>query len=277
MQVEYLRFRHKLMPYHYSMNVRAATEDEPLCQPMYWQHPRRGEAYAVPNQYNFGSELLVVPITQPRDQATRLSRAKAWLPAGTRYVDIFTGSVYEGDRQLWLLDLYPVFAREGSIVPLDAAVAPKNGCPNPEEIEVIIIVGNDGYFGMVEDNDVGSSVSSTVMNKTIIKYAQGIGTVEIMPGDNLKQASLPDARVWTLRFPACYLPHTHRERNQIMVSIDGKETALSPVLLSQPSQGFSLSLGSIPTSSSIRVNLIPAPPILLLHHSPQPPDPSQDW
>lgn len=256
-QTAYLRFRHKLMPYLYSMNVRAATKGEPLCQPMYWQFPRRKEVYAVPNQYNFGAELLIVPITHPSDPETRLAHAKGWLPAG-KYVDIFTGAVYEGNRELWLqrpLDLYPVFAKEGSIISLDDAAAPKNGCPNPEGIEVIIIVGKDGYFELVEDDDSGS-VGSTIMNKTTIKYVQQTGTVEIIPGEKIKEAAVPAERTWTLRFPTCSLPDRNIGANEITLSVDGQDTIINPAPLQQPSQGFLLPIGSVPSSSSIRVNLI---------------------
>lgn len=36
----FLRLRHRLIPYLYTMNVRSAIEDEPLVQPLYWQYPR---------------------------------------------------------------------------------------------------------------------------------------------------------------------------------------------------------------------------------------------
>ena len=39
----------------------------------------------------FGTELLVAPITSPRDPATGLARVRRWLPEGT-WVDVFTGA-----------------------------------------------------------------------------------------------------------------------------------------------------------------------------------------
>ncbi len=45
------------------MNVRASYEDEPIVQPMYWNH-KDELAYSVPNQYYFGPDLIVAPITQ---------------------------------------------------------------------------------------------------------------------------------------------------------------------------------------------------------------------
>lgn len=62
----YLRLRHQMIPYLYTMNYRAWKEDEPLCQPMYHVDAEDFAAYQVPNQYMFGTELLVAPITTKR-------------------------------------------------------------------------------------------------------------------------------------------------------------------------------------------------------------------
>ena len=155
---EFLRFRHRLLPYLYTMNARSATEGTPLVRPMYWAYPERDEAYNFPNQYLFGSELIVLPITAPQDPKLRLAKTKGWLPPG-RYVDIFTGAVYSGDRSLWLsrkLEDYPVLAKEGSIIPLDAALKPENGESNPDDIEILVVVGADGEFELLEDDPKGA-------------------------------------------------------------------------------------------------------------------------
>ena len=96
-----LRFRHRLVPYLHTMNHRAAADGVPLVRPMYHLAPEEERAYAVPNQFAFGSELLVAPITTPRDPVTLRGAVRAWLPPGT-WIDIFTSTVYEGDREIEL-------------------------------------------------------------------------------------------------------------------------------------------------------------------------------
>ena len=59
---KYLRLRHKLIPYLNTMNLRANQESMPLIQPMYYHNPLQEEAYHVPNEYYFGSELIVCQI-----------------------------------------------------------------------------------------------------------------------------------------------------------------------------------------------------------------------
>lgn len=116
---DFLRLRHRLVPYLQTMNVRAA-KGEPMLQPMYWEYPERDEAYDFKNQYLYGTEMIVMPITQRGDSSVRLGKVDGWFPPGT-YVDFFTGVVYEGNRELAIsrpLNEFPVFLKQGSIVPL---------------------------------------------------------------------------------------------------------------------------------------------------------------
>jgi alpha-glucosidase (family GH31 glycosyl hydrolase) len=197
---DFLRYRHRLLPYLYTMNVRSATEGMPLVRPMYWAYSEDEQAYDVPNQYLFGSEFIVMSITAPQDPKLRLAKTKGWLPPG-RFVDIFTSAVYNGDRSLWVsrrLEDYPVFAKEGSIIPLDAATKPGNGEENPEDIEILIVVGADGEFELIEDDGKGSSAEDAKLRRTPIKYSQVNGTVTIGPGNGPTNK----ARGWTVRFLA---------------------------------------------------------------------------
>lgn len=60
--VDALRLRHAMMPYLYTMNYRAAEAGRPLVEPMYWQNPDTPDAYEVPDEFRFGTELVVAPI-----------------------------------------------------------------------------------------------------------------------------------------------------------------------------------------------------------------------
>ncbi|KAK9312304.1 glycosyl hydrolases family 31-domain-containing protein [Lipomyces starkeyi] len=245
---EALRLRHRLMPYIYTMNVRAACEGEPLVQPIYWDHPKRNEAYDNRNEFLFGSQLIVAPITAPRDPQTKLGRVLAWLPPG-RYVDVFTGTVYDGDRHIWLhrlLNGVPVLAAEGAIVPLDAAREPRNGGYNPEAIETIIVVGADGTFELLEDDGTGVVVDDVQLSRTPITFAQRSGIIRIGPTSPVLPLALA-TREWTLRFPALPKPRGVR------VLIDGAEHAA--VATDTDSYGTVVQLGPIPVGAELIVDI----------------------
>ncbi|MEG8036996.1 glycoside hydrolase family 31 protein [Sphingomonas sp. LR61] len=135
------------------MNHRTA-EGTALVRPLYHLEPRRDEAYRVPNTYAFGSELLVAPIVQSCDPVTLHGTARAWLPPGT-WTDVFTGTVYAGDRFVDLhrtLDTVPVLLREGGLLPL-AAEDQLDATANPTAFEVLVAPGTSGSFTLVEDRE----------------------------------------------------------------------------------------------------------------------------
>ncbi|WP_019144814.1 glycoside hydrolase family 31 protein [Aeromicrobium massiliense] len=196
----WLRHRHRLLPYLHTMNHRAAREGEPLVQPLYWEHPDVDDAYDLRNTYLFGSELLVAPITSPRDTRTMLGSVTAWLPPGT-WVDVITGQVYDGDRRLELhRDLWsiPVLARSGAIVPLDADPSSAGATDNPATLEVCVVAGADGRFVLVEDDGRGDGMDESGVARTELVWDQASGTLTIGAATGATHC-MPAERTWRLR------------------------------------------------------------------------------
>ncbi len=150
---EFLRLRHALIPYIYTNHYKNHTEGIPLIRPVYFKHPKNADAYRYRNEYYFGDDLLVSPITSKRDSDSHLAKTTLWMPDGV-WIDFFTGRIYTGGRSL---DVYrhlgsmPVFARAGSIIPL----ARQNGNTTqiPSAIELKVFGGDSGSFTLIEDND----------------------------------------------------------------------------------------------------------------------------
>jgi alpha-glucosidase (family GH31 glycosyl hydrolase) len=268
-----LRFRHRLIPYLYTMNARSASDDEPLVQPMYWDYPEDEEAYNVPNQFRFGSELIVSPITQARNKTTHLGAAKVWLPSG-KYVDIFTGIVYNRKGELQVhrpLHSTPVLAPQGAIIPLDGARRPLSGSPNPECIEILLVVGADGSFTLIEDDDTGTSVDDggfhmvededvdsadeTVrFSYTPITYRQATGVIKIGPTSPIGGA-IPKTRTWKVKV----LAHTYANSAgiQCLCTSPGTKRHAKPLAytLEKEDNGTLITLGTIPTDHTLIIEL----------------------
>ncbi|KAM0322551.1 hypothetical protein ACHAQA_009398 [Verticillium albo-atrum] len=209
----FMQLRHRLVPYLYTMNVNGAKSDEPLVQPLYWSYPDRGITYRLRNEYLFGSSLVVKPVTGRRDTRTNLACEEVWVPPG-RHVDIFNGYVYDGDRELKMyrpLQSFPALAREGAIIPLDKDVKPENGCFNPKGYEVLIVVGKDGKFTVVEDpkdDDAKTGESTELEDKRYvdIEWNQKLG--------QLKTKS--KAKQWKFNFLSI-----NSAPKELSVSVDG--------------------------------------------------------
>ncbi len=201
---KFLRLRHKLLPYLYTMNWRSHAQGEPLVQPMYYGHPRREEAYHVPTQYYFGSELIVCPITEPMDRILMRSSVKAWLPEGL-YIDIFNGLIYRGGRWLEMfrpLAEMPVLAKAGAIIPMTAdEVHISNGTPIPPALDIHIYAGADGMFEMYEDDGETMAYKAGEQSVTTFSFCWRVGgrtEFEISPC--AVKRFMPASRTYTVSF-----------------------------------------------------------------------------
>ena len=148
---EFLRLRHKLVPYLYSANYATHKEGIPLCMPMYYLYDTP-DAWKARNQYMFGSELLVCPITKPNDKRLNLSYSDVWLPEG-RWTDIFDGRIYRGGEWVRMyrdLDSIPVLAKEGAIVPMYRS-AEDNSLSSDQPLDIHVWRGN-GSYSLYEDD-----------------------------------------------------------------------------------------------------------------------------
>jgi Glycosyl hydrolases family 31 TIM-barrel domain/Glycosyl hydrolase family 31 C-terminal domain/Domain of unknown function (DUF5110) len=241
-----LRLRHRLLPYLHTMNHRAASEGLPLVTPMYYEHPWAEEAYRARNQYAFGSQLMVAPITTPADRQLLLGAVTAWLPAGT-WVDIFSDLVYDGGRELRLhrgLDGIPVLARSGAVVPLLADSAPGNSTDNPAALEVLVVVGEDGAFELIEDDGVGPGDDPQHWARTRLSFDHAGGVLQIGPVRG-NSGCVPERRSWLLTFLA------YQAETDPVVTVDGEPVAAAV----STGRRTSVRIEDVPVTATIRVSL----------------------
>ena len=150
----FLRMRHRMLPYTYTMNMRAWRDDRPIIEPLYYSYPFKKEAYEMPNEYFFGNQLLVNPITSKNDYEVQAGCVTTWLPEGT-WFDIFTGMVYNGGRVLKMyrtLETIPVLGKAGGILPLEADCEISTHTDNPKAMELYVFPGASGNFELYEDD-----------------------------------------------------------------------------------------------------------------------------
>ena len=143
--------RYQMAPYIYTMARKTYDEALPLCRPMYYDYPESKEAYDNKNEYMFGDNLLVYPITSPMKNDK--SALKVWLPSGNDWYEWHTGTLLKGGQSVertFSLDEYPIYVKVGSILPLyDKVTNLKN---NDEPVIVTVFPGKEGFFEMYEDN-----------------------------------------------------------------------------------------------------------------------------
>jgi alpha-glucosidase (family GH31 glycosyl hydrolase) len=167
---EYLRFRHRMIPYLYSASYKTHKDGLALIEPLYYQWDNE-EAYLFNEEYLFGGELLLAPITEKAIDG--FACVNAWIPEG-KWTDIFTGDGYQAGPEgktvtlLRELEFIPVLAREGAILPL--SMEPGNSIMNPEKLEIWSYLGNNEYI-LYEDGILEQKQGEffTILNPSIKK------------------------------------------------------------------------------------------------------------
>ncbi|TYA11766.1 DUF4968 domain-containing protein [Paenibacillus faecis] len=249
---DYLRLRHRLVPYLYTMNRNASRNGLPLVRPLYYHEPEQPEAYEAPNQYYFGTELLVCPITGPVHRQTGVAGFKAWLPAGV-WLDFFSGRRYDGGRRLTLyrdLKQIPVLAKAGAIVPMADLTAYTSSTDNPHCLEIKVFAGADGRFVLWEDE--GDSAEDRDENwcgtEMLFQWGEEISfTIRPVAGNT---AVVPKIRRWKLSFVGF-------AETTVRASASGEEVAVETDY-DRESGAIVVTLPGTPVSEEIRITFAAA-------------------
>ena len=197
----FLRLRHRLIPYTYTMNHLCHSCNLPLIQPIYYHYPAEQEAYKHKNEYFFGTELIVSPITSDNDPGLRMGSVQTWLPEG-EWTDVFTGIRYRGDRRIALwrdIDSIPVLAKAGGIIPLQSEDELSSRTDNPRHIELWVFAGSDGSFRMYEDDGVSMNFENGdyVTTEYRLEWSKNRFVIGAAEGNLFL---IPETRSYTVRF-----------------------------------------------------------------------------
>jgi len=113
---KFANVRMNLLPYLYSEAKRSADTGVPMMRAMSVDFPTDETAGGLDQQYIFGDQLLVAPVT-----TQGATTKNVYIPAGEWY-DLWNGGRFTGPGTKAYgvpLDLIPVYARPGAIIPLN--------------------------------------------------------------------------------------------------------------------------------------------------------------
>ena len=212
-----LRLRHKLLPYIYTMNYRTHMDCRAICEPMYYAYPEDENAYNCKNEFFFGTELIVAPITEHTSADTNLAAVNVWIPEG-RYTDIFSDRIYEGNQFVKMyrdIETIPVLAKEGAIIPMSVNDR-TNDCSNPEELEILAYRGK-GKFTLYEDDGETLSYKDGKFLKTAFSIDENGNDVSFVVAKEEGDSSVaPAKRTYIIKFKDIV-------KADVSVTIGGKE------------------------------------------------------
>ena len=251
-----LRLRHAMIPYLYTMNRRAAFDNEPLVQPLYWDYPEIEAAYKLTDEFRFGTELLVAPIVDPAERSVQRAKADVWLPQG-EWFDFFDGRHYtsrpaEGRRlEAWRdLDRMPVFAKPGAIVPLQMPAEGEalNSVANPRALQVVVFPGAENSFTLWEDDGAAQSKDRWASTEMALRFEGDSAQFSIAPAEGATDV-IPASRDWTVTFRGIAPEAMHAVRATVDGSAAAPEVAYDAETLS-----LTVTLRDVPTSAAIAID-----------------------
>jgi alpha-D-xyloside xylohydrolase len=109
-----LHLRERLRPYIHEQMRRASADGLPPMRPLFVDFPDDAGSWEVEDQFLFGPDILVAPVTSPGTTSREV-----YLPAGRRWVDVRTGVSHDGGVTVTSdapIDSIPVFVTDGAAV-----------------------------------------------------------------------------------------------------------------------------------------------------------------
>ena len=199
---DYLQLRHRLIPYLYSEAYKYYKYGIPIIQPIYYRYPELYDDDLYRNEYFFGSQLFICPITTKKELVMNRVIQKFYLPEGLWY-DFVTGKKFPGGHKyvsFFKDEDYPVFAKAGAIIPM-ANNKNLNDTTPPNDMEIHIFPGQSNSYKLYEDDGISDLYLKGYYLLTLIdyNYLPNNYTVIIRPLEG-KSGIIADNRNYKIRF-----------------------------------------------------------------------------
>lgn len=215
--------RYSLVPYIYNEAYNTYETGVSTVHPLYYDYPKEENAYTFPNQYMFGRDVMVSPVTRPLDKDCILLMQKIWLPEGKWY-EMSTGTILEGGKTIempFTIEDIPVFVKEGAIIPMQPKVSRIDNKPvNP--LILAFYTGSKGSLKLFEDEGNNNNFKKGSFANTPVTFecSNGKMNITISPAEG-SYPGMPSSRGYELRFPCSFAP--------VSVSVNGKEFPFNAV------------------------------------------------
>ena len=164
----YMNLRYKLIPYLYNESYRYHKEGKGLVKPFYFDYPKMLDEPLYQNQYFFGSDFFVAPITERKNKVINRVFKKIFVPNGI-WFDFLKGKKYIGNKYyngFYNDEDYPVFVKAGSIIPMSYDI--KEDIPSTLEVAIYPLA--NGSYDLYEDDGVSYNYEKGLYMITNFSY-----------------------------------------------------------------------------------------------------------
>ena len=175
---EAIALRYRLMPYVYAAFLAASETGEPVQRPLVFDHQDDPAVRDLDDEYLFGPDLLVAPVT-----AAGTTARHVYLPAG----DWYDWHTDEPAGPGWVvaptpMDRIPIHARAGAVVPTWPDAPPAAGGHQPAVVELHLFVpraDEERTSFLQEDDGLTFAARDGARRRTTFTVARAGGTVTL--------------------------------------------------------------------------------------------------
>ena len=169
--------RYRLMPYIATLAAETWFADGSIMRGLAMDFPQDRIARAIDDQYLFGRELLVAPVSEYKARARQVYLPG--VPGG--WWDFHSGARHTGAQAVTAAAPYermPLFVRAGSILPLGPVQQYVDELPGAP-LTLLVYPGADGRFSLHEDDGVSERYREGAYSRMPIAYDDASGTVTL--------------------------------------------------------------------------------------------------
>lgn len=124
---------------------------------------------------------------------------EVYLPKGSKWVDFYTGEVYEGGKTVKIdapIEKIPLLVKQGSILPMGKEI--QYADENPfAPMEIRVYQGSDGEFTLYEDSGDNLNYMNSEYSKITFKYNESDKVLTILPREG-SFAKMPKSRIFNI-------------------------------------------------------------------------------
>jgi alpha-glucosidase (family GH31 glycosyl hydrolase) len=211
--------RYALEPYLYTEARRTYDTGVAFVRPLYYDSPEVPEAYQTKNEYTFGEDMFVAPVTTPLNQNSQLATEHIWIPEG-EWIEWPTGKHFSGPRTVdrsFSIDQVPVYVRAGAILPMQ----PEMRYSEEKPVDPLILnifpmrTGQQSTYSVYEDSSKSEVYKTGEYARTRLDAKRSDSTMDVyIEPVQGHFAGMHNSRAYEVRLPGDWPPAS--------VTINGK-------------------------------------------------------
>ncbi|MCX6238022.1 MAG: DUF5110 domain-containing protein [Bacteroidia bacterium] len=172
---KYDKLRYRLIPYLYSSCYESYKTGSPIIQALVFNYPNDVNTYNIDDQYFFGENMLVCPVTEKGAKSRTL-----YLPEGN-WIDYWSGEKYTGRQTIITktpLEKLPIFVKAGAIIPMQPDMQYFGEKPI-DPVTLDIYPSGNSSAKMYEDDGLSLNYQKGDFAQTEITCSENSGSIRV--------------------------------------------------------------------------------------------------